>query len=436
MARQTSNRKSVMIHRKTTLAPAIMLALTLGFSSAARAVEVTFQVNMAVQTAALNFYPGFDTVELRGAFDGWGSGITLTASQADADVYEGTVDLGAPGGVVQYKFVIHQEDEVIVWETDGVGEGGAANRSVEVPDAPATLPSVYFNNETTLPGNVSVTFQVNLAIQQQIGNFDPALHTVELRGSFDGWGGGMTLAVDPADSDIYRGTRDIFGSTGATIEYKFVINQAGTLVWEGDVGTGGMANRAFALESGSQTLPVVFFDNLSSDPGAGIAVTFVVNLGVQAALGLFDPDYDTVTVAGQFNNWNTTDSPLINTTEEPYLYTGTYRIKTAPGSPVPHKFLINGSVWEEGDNRTFALPESDQTLPMVYFNRQSDLGSVQVSALSTSDITLEWTAAPGTRLQTSDNLMSDWQDVPDTTGVGTVTLPLEGGKAFFRLVGP
>jgi len=420
---------------KAVLVFGTALSLVLGSGLVARAVEVTFQVNMAVQTAVQDFYPGFDTVELHGSFDGWGPGITLVQSQTDSDLYEGTVDLGSPGTVVDYKYVIHQEDEVIVWEVDGVGEGGAQNRWVDVPDAPLTLAAVFFDNETTLPGNVAVTFQVNLSIQQLIGNFDPTSHTVEVRGSFDGWGAGIALAVDPMDSDIYQGTTDILGSAGAVIEYKFVINQAGTLVWEGDVGT-GMANRAFTLEGASQTLPVVYFDNLSTDPGAGIPVTFAVNLGVQAALGLFNPDFDTVTVAGKFNVWNGTDSPLVNSNEEPYIYRGMYSIKASPGSPVPHKFVVSGSVWEEGDDRTFVLADSEQTLPVVFFNRQDNLGAVAVTSMSDGEIALEWTAASGIRLETSSNLDSGWQDVPGTTGQGSATVPVGSSNGFFRLTGP
>ena len=422
------------LHKAVTTC-AVVLGLALGSICFARAVEVTFRVNMAVKIAAVEFYPGFDTVEVRGSFDGWGAGITLAADATEPHIYESTLDLGTSGTVVDYKFVIHQEDEVIVWEATGVGEGGAQNRQVTVPDTALILPAVYFNNETTAPGNVAVTFRVNLSIQEEIGNFDPASHTAEVRGSFDNWGSGLNLAVDPLDDNVYQGTVNIFGSAGAIIDYKFVINQAGTLVWEGDVGGGGAANRSLTLESGSQTVPVVYFDNLSTDPGAGIPVTFGVNLGVRAALGLFNPDLDAVVVSGQFNNWSVTDSPLTNTTEEPYVYRGTYPIKASPGSLVPHKFVASG-VWEEGDNRTFVLADAEQTLPVVFFNRQDNLGAVTVNSLSDGQITLEWAAASGIRLETSSNVLSGWQDVPDTVGQGSATVPVGSGDAFFRLAGP
>jgi hypothetical protein len=46
---------------------------------------------------------------------------------------------------------------------------------------------------------VPVTFQVNLAIQELIGNFDPAAHTVEVHGSFDAWGPGIALTESQSE---------------------------------------------------------------------------------------------------------------------------------------------------------------------------------------------------------------------------------------------
>jgi hypothetical protein len=406
--------------------------------TSAGAVEVTFRVNMFVQAEVSNFIPNFDTVEVHGSFDSWGNGITLEPAQANADVYEGTVDIaGSPGTAVDYKFVIRQNGDLQVWENDGVGPDGAQNRSFELTETPTTLPLVYFNNQSVLPGEVPVTFQVNLAIQELIGNFDPAAHTVEVHGSFDAWGPGIALTESQSEPGIYLGTVQIFGAHGDPFQYKFVINQAGTLVWEGNVGPGGpTGNRVFNLNELGQTLPADYFDNLSSDPGAGIPVTFTVSLEVRAAQGLANPTSDTVVVAGQFNNWSTTESPLTNSPADPYVYRGTYSMKSAPGSSIPYKFVLNGNTWEDGDNRVFVLADAEQTLPTDYFNRQGDLGTITLSPPSNSQITLTWTAAPAVRLQSTTSLADNWQDVPNTTGLGSVTLPISDGNVHFCLTGP
>jgi hypothetical protein len=420
-------------------------ALILGSTLAASAVPVTLQVNMEIQTTLGNFNAGAGhTVEVHGSFDGWGPGFTLAPNSSNPNVYEGTRDItGAMGNQVQYKFVINRAG-TLAWENDGVGPGGAQNRAFNLPAAAQTLPVVYFNNQATPPGVVAVTFQVNLSVQEAIGNFIPASHTVEVHGSFDNWGPGVALAVDPGNPGIYQGTVNINGSTGAAFEHKFVINQAGTLVWEGSVGPGGPnGNRVLTLAASPQVLPIVYFNNLTNNPGAGIPVTFRVNLGVQVARGLFDPSSGTVVVAGPFNNWSPTASPLSNSVENPYIFTGILRISTtSPGGSVAHKFVLNGGTWEGGDDRTFILESPSQTLPVEPFNRLPDLGPVSVSVVAPDpfQVTVSWTAGPRIRLQKSTNLNGPWEEVDGSLGAGSVFFELtfeeERPSTYFRLIGP
>ena len=417
--------------------------LVLGSIFIASAVPVTFQVNMEIQTTLGNFNAGAGhTVEVHGAFDGWGLGFALSPSSSNPNLYEGTRDIaGAVDSQVQYKFVINQSGTQ-VWENDGVGPGGAQNRALNLPADAQTLPVVYFNNQVTPPGVVAVTFQVNLSVQEAIGNFIPASHTVEVHGSFDGWGPGIALALDPNNAGVYQGTVNITGSAGAAFEHKFVINR-GALVWEGNVGPGGNGNRVLTLGASPQILPVVFFNNLTTDPGAGIPVTFRVNLEVQVARGLFDPASGTVVVAGPFNNWSTTASPLSNSVDNPYIFTGTIRINTtSPGGSVAHKFVLNGGTWEGGDNRTFILESPSQTLPVEPFNRVPDLGPVSVSVVAPDPflVTVSWTAGPRIRLQKSTNLNGPWEEVDGSLGAGSALFDLtfedKRPSTFFRLVGP
>ena len=54
-----------------------LLVLSLASALAAYAGPVTFQVNMSVQAAMGNFDAATDSVEVRGSFDGWGTGMML-----------------------------------------------------------------------------------------------------------------------------------------------------------------------------------------------------------------------------------------------------------------------------------------------------------------------------------------------------------------------
>ena len=411
----------------------------------ASAAPVTFQVNMEIQITLGNFNASAGhTVEVHGAFDGWGPGFALSPNSSNPNLYEGTRDIaGSAGSQVQFKFVINQSGTQ-VWENNGVGPGGAQNRALNLPATAQTLPIVYFNNQVTPPGVVAVTFRVNLSVQEALGNFNPGGgHTVEVHGSFDNWGAGITLAADPGNAGIYQGTVNITGSAGALFEHKFVINQ-GALVWEGNVGPGGPnGNRTFTLATSPQILPVVYFNNLTNNPGGGIPVTFRLNVGVQVARGLFDPASGTVVVAGPFNSWSTTASPLTNSLENPTLFIGTVNINTtSPGGSVAHKFVLNGGTWENGDNRAFTLASPSQTLPVEPFDRVADLGPVSVLVVAPDpfQVTVSWTAGPRIRLQKSTNLNRPWEEVDGSLGQSSVMFELtfeeNRPSTYFRLVGP
>jgi hypothetical protein len=399
-------------------------------------VPVTFQVDMGVQQVTGAFDPAVHAVEVRGSFDNWGAGAVLTQSASEASLYQGNVDItGSPGTQVHYKFVMNQAG-TLVWENNGVGPGGAQNRAFNLEQTAQTLPAVNFNNQTSAPRVVPVTFQVNLEIQRAMGNFNPATDTVEVRGSFDAWGAGTTLEPSTTNENIYKGTMDITGSPGAPFEYKFVINHDGTQVWEGNVGAGGGLNRTFTLAESAQMLPEVYFDNLSVDPGAGVNVTFRVNMSVQAALGMFDPAIGTMSVAGQFNNWNIAATPLTNSTAEPLIYSGTANIKATAGSTVPFKFVANDGIWETGDNRTFSLQGPAQALPILFFNNQTGVGTLSIARASSTEVRVSWTANATVRLQTAANVSGSWQDVPASEGVDSKSFTSNEGRQFFRLISP
>jgi len=294
---------------------------------------------------------------------------------------------------------------------------------------------------------VPVTFQVNMRVQTEIGRFNPATDTMEARGSFNvdgggGWLGGFTLTNSLSDTNIYLGSYDITTiAPGNVVAHKFVMNTATNgLVWEGNVGV-GQADRTFTLAAADQTLPVVYFDNLTNNPGAGIEVTFRVNLGVQIARGTFDPATGVVELRGPFyNNWG----PGLFMTNVPNtsIYLTARRITTlSPGSSIPYKYAINnGSIWDGNPNREFTLASTNQFLPVDYFDRMDNLGPLSVN-IDLFEIVVSWMAGPGVRLQSVTNLNDlTWQDVPNTQGASSFAFdPLAdflNGTVFFRLTGP
>ena len=141
-------------------------------------------------------------------------------------------------------------------------------------------------------------------------------------------------------------------------------------------------------------------------------------------------------MARAFNNWNTTASPLTNTTANPTIYRGTFKDLTdAPGNVAQYKFVINGGTWESINNRGFTLTPPSQTLPVAFFNEVNGLGKLSISGVSGGQVTLTWTAYPAVRLQSSTDLKT-WKDVANTLGADTAMAPITSPRQFFRSVAP
>jgi hypothetical protein len=221
-----------------------------------------------------------------------------------------------------------------------------------------------------------VTFQVNMSAQTSLGNFDPASDTVVVAGdAINSWSTTASpLASSTTDTNIWVGTFNVPGNPGSTVQYKFVTRTGSGLVWEGHVGAGGAAgNRTTTLANYAQILPAVYFNNVTNSSTVTNRITFQVNLGVQIALGNFDPGSGTFTVAGDFNKWNATANPLTSSASDTNIWETTISLTGAVGSAVSFKYVMNGTY--EGNvgpggaqNRTLNLERTNQILPVVYFN--------------------------------------------------------------------
>ncbi len=114
-----------------------------------------------------------------------------------------------------------------------------------------------------------------MAVQRALGDFNPAAgDTVLVSGTFSttDWTTTSTLAASPSDTNLYTGTFANDVATGATQYHKFIINPGGNSIparlhWE------SYDNRSFRVAAGNQTLPVVYFNNLTSIPATPNAVS-------------------------------------------------------------------------------------------------------------------------------------------------------------------
>ncbi len=136
---------------------------------------------------------------------------------------------------------------------------------------PWALALGLFSGILTVAAN-QVTYQVDMRVQRALGNFNPANgDTAIVSGTFSttDWTTTSVLSPSAGDSNIYTGTFNNNVTTGNWENHKFIINPGGNssaaqLIWEsGD-------NRYFQVTAGNQTLPVVYFDNVTNAPAPNV----------------------------------------------------------------------------------------------------------------------------------------------------------------------
>ncbi len=127
----------------------------------------------------------------------------------------------------------------------------------------------------------TITFQVNMSVQEALGNFTPGSDNVVVRGNFNGWGG-TNPTLSPVGGGVYSGTYDLDDTLiGETVEYKFVNARTDGDVWE------TVDNRTFVVgNTGAQTVDGGYFNNITEVPSLVDAeITFLVNMEIMIENG-------------------------------------------------------------------------------------------------------------------------------------------------------
>ena len=138
---------------------------------------------------------------------------------------------------------------------------------------------------------------------------------------------------------------------------------------------------------------------------SAVPITFQVDMSAQKSLGNFDPAVDSVFAAGSFNSWSTSDLVLAPSSASPEIYVATFDDTTdAVGSTIQYKFVLStaaGLTWEGNvgaaggtGNRSFALADTAQVLPVVFFNNITN--GALVNAEVTFQVNMSLQLAQGT----------------------------------------
>lgn len=212
----------------------------------------------------------------------------------------------------------------------------------------------------------NVTFQVNMDIQNQLGNFDPdAGDIVVVRGDMNGWAGTDLQCTDDDADMIFTLTTPIDDGTYG-FKYVIVPGDASPDIWETAID-----NRSLTVAGDDVVLDVVYFNDLDHIVES-YNVTFQLRMDVQMESGAFDPDAgDFVVVRGDFNGWSGVAETLTDDDGDS-VYTGTWEMDEGTYGFKYVMITDEGATetWESRDNRSFTLDGGDLVLDPVYFDDQ------------------------------------------------------------------
>ncbi|GEM_PF-1274930 len=290
-------------------------------------VNITFQVNMKVKMLEQTFQPqNGDIVRIAGSFDSWG-GSTDTLTDPDVDsIYTKTVSL-LEGQAIQYKFLKTPRGGSD-WENNQPTSSG--NREYTVPSTSASLPVVYFNDDSIIntPINANIIWRVDMSVYRQLGWFDPSGgDTIQVRGPFNGWAG-TVLAQNPFIPSQYRVLIPYSGTAYDNLPYKFFLQLASATAesrfpgWAANndgvqydhPAERGDGNRLFDVGTGGNiSTPSFYFSSINPGgiipAGDTVSVTLSVNMGPATRYTVpFDPNTDTVRIVWQDALWRATQT--------------------------------------------------------------------------------------------------------------------------------
>lgn len=349
---------------------------------------VTFSVDMGTNILTGTFIPGTDTVSANGSFNGWGA-LNLV-QEGTSTVYTNTANdtSDANGGHMFYKFF--NSHTGISYENLCDGSG---NRGVTLPSVSGSslnLPTPFFGDAgAPILYTSTITFQVDMSQQINLGYFTKGVTTIQVSGNFNGWTPASgPLTNDPTiirsspggllTSNVYVGTfTSVAVSTNAHMAYQFVMNGS----YEGVSGpdNDGGGNRFFTMLATSQANPVVFYADAPYAPAS--QVSFSVDMAIVSETDTnFNPA--SVTINGDLMGWGgvaLTNNPNASNTN---IYSSP-AYAAGVGSSINYQFryteLNNGNIVYDhanganggNNNRFFVVPNVSSTNVSAVFNDAS-----------------------------------------------------------------
>jgi len=210
--------------------------------------------------------------------------------------------------------------------------------------------------------------QINVTLRVDMQEETVSPDSVHVAGSFQGWDPAGTVLI-PFIGDVWEVTFQ--ANPGEQLFYKFIngndwpFQETVPAACGEDDGYGGY-NRVLDVENGDTILPAVCFGSCLPCVLPEVDITFSVDMQNETVAG-------GVFLSGDFNGWNTTANPMINTYD--YVYEVTITLEA--GNYYEYKF-VNGANYESipggsicvtggYNNRYLTAPSDDTALDLVCF---------------------------------------------------------------------
>ncbi len=384
------------------------------FNQESPPVYVTFSVDMGPQMDFRRFNPDTMGVEVRGDFNGWLGGSALVR-QSNSTIYSGTFPVPTI-----YDYSEGKEYLFHVIGEGGLGSETNSNRffSLAWDDPPKVLSTVYFNDQNP-PVWVPVTFSVNVSRQVQLGTFDPNTMSMEVRGNFNDWSGGSTLAyVGTNNVHVYSGTLSMPVADGATNEIGYLFYGTGGLELESrsprTVEISPTYINSHSYYYPSIDLETAYFND--EKPIFTSEVTFSVDMGPQMTAGRFDPSTMGVTVINSASTWGGDPAtwppgagPLTRQGTST-VYSTTFTVSGTAQWPT-YYFVLSGAGSGNGehDTRTYCMVCEDPHLVLPTTFYKNELPPVFV--VFSVDMSVQMASGrfnPNTMTVGMDGTVNDW----------------------------
>lgn len=389
-------------------------------------INLTLVVDMSEQSVSPQ------GVHVAGSFNGWSTTATPMTAIGNGK-YSATVSVGS-NSAYQYKFINGDTwaDEETVPASCGVPNGfGGYNREVVVGGSDTTLPAVCFSQ--CGPCNIP---QVQLTLEVDMSQQTVSPQGVHVAGTFNNWSANAT-PMTAAGNGVYTVTLPV--DQNSTQQYIFINGDdwayAETIPASCGVPNGlGGYNREIVVGNGNTTAPLVCFSSCDPCPG-------MVNLTLQVDLGITSVSPQGVHVAGTFNGWSTTATPMNQVSGSVYSVTLTVTENTT------HEYVfLNGDTWADaeevpqacgvpngtgGYNRQVIVGNTPVTVPVVCFSR-CEACPPQIQVTFRVDMSLETVAPEGVHIAGS---FQGWDPaaspmLPTVNNIWEISFMLYQGEAY------